>query len=111
MAKERRGAANGVNKSEAIRTVAASLGAGARPRDIRLALKEQGLEVSAALVTNVLTRSAKKKPGVKTPAAAAGRSTGENVSLAVLLQAKKLVEQAGSLAKARRALESLAKLM
>ena len=55
MAKARPQEVKGVNKSEAIRSVAEDLGSGARPRDIRAALKEQGIEVSAALMFAALS--------------------------------------------------------
>ncbi len=106
MAKARRATAGNVNKSQAIRTMAEQLGTHARPRDIRSALKEQGIEVTAALVTNVMTRLQHQRPAGR--ARAAG-SSGE-ICFTDLVEAKAFADRMGSIDRAKRALDMLAKL-
>lgn len=113
MAKARASKGGAVNRSEKIREVAASLGKGARPRDIRAALHEQGINVSAALITNVLSRSKKtlrrqRAEGVATKSL---RAAPGGLSIEALVEAKKFVARVGSIKEARRALEALSRLM
>ena len=114
MPRRKKAKANGVNKSEAIRGALSSLGSSARPRDVITLLSEKGVDVSPALVTNVIARTRSRKPGRKPGRGrAASRSTNgaENVSLAVLIEAKRLVDTAGSVDEAQRALAGLARLI
>ena len=111
MAKARRGKNGVVNRSEKIRAVAASIGKGARPRDIRAALHEQGIDVSAALVTNVLSRSKKNSSGPRAAAAKGSRTATIGISIEALVEAKKYVAKVGSIKEARLALDALARLM
>lgn len=113
MAKARSVKGGDVNRSEKIREVATSLGKGARPRDIRAALHEQGINVSAALITNVLSRSKKTLRRQRTESASAktARSTPGGLSIEALVEAKKFVAKVGSIKQARLAIEALARLM
>lgn len=120
MAKKK--AAKGVNKSQAIRDYKAA-NPDAGPTAIVAALGEQGLTVTSALVSNVLTTAKKgKKTGKKRgrPPKAVGKkpgrppkaaSSGPDVNLNALIAAKKLVDQlGGNVAQAKAALDALAKL-
>lgn len=101
--------ADEVNKSEKIRQAMKQLGPSARPRDIISTLKEQGIDVSAALVTNVMTRTSGRKPKKRaTQARAGGRDA---VTIGELLEAKRFVEAIGSMEAARRALQAWARLI
>ena len=97
-----------INKSQAIREKLTDLGDEARPRDIIAALKSDGVVVSPALVTNVVTRI-KRAADQTGDGKMHGRSA--NVSLEALIGAKRFVRCAGSLKAARAALEALARLM
>lgn len=114
MPRRRKTKASGVNKSEAIRGALSSLGNSARPRDVIALLSEKGVNVSPALVTNVITRTRAKRPGRKPgrPKSAVRNGNGvESVSLAVLIEAKKLVDTVGSVDEAKRALTALGRLI
>lgn len=118
---KKRGRRSGSNKSQQIRDTYESLGADARPRDVLHALQSQGIDVSRALVTNVLKRHGAgpaRKPGrpagkATAKKAGAGRpgrppKAAGDVSLGAVMAAKKLVGEVGSLAAARKALDTLA---
>lgn len=113
MARARR-SKNGSNKSQAIREMSQQLGRKARPRDVIAGLKEKGIEVSPALVTNVLSRAAKRR-GRKVRrlvgTAVNARRSGGDVSMASLVSAKKLIDEVGSVDEAKRALDALARLI
>lgn len=82
------------------------------PQAVAEALKEAGFEVSAAYVSTIKSLS-KKKGGRRGPRKAEGRApvaSGEGLSIAVLVQAKKLAAQLGGVAQAKAALDALAKL-
>ena len=123
---------SGVNKSQAIRDYK-SANPNAGPTEIAAGLAEQGLTVTTALVSNVLTTSKKKvkkrlgRPPKTTTADAAtpkrkgrpkkkgGRpsmasSNGAEPNLDALIAAKKLVDEMGSVSQAKAALDALAKL-
>ena len=106
---------NGANKSQAIRDMFNTMGKKARPRDLIARLTEKGVDVSPALVSNVLSRTRKRRRGAKVPrlvAAGRGRTTRENhVSMNSLLGAKKLVDQVGSVDEAKKAIDALSRLM
>src|SRR5262245_30388511 len=96
MARFKRGA-----KSAAIREHLAA-NPGAMPRHVVAALKKKGLKVSAQMVSVL---KGKANAGGRRR----GRSAG-NVNVEALVQAKKLVDQLGGIAKAQEALAVLAKL-
>ena len=109
---------NGANKSQAIRDMFNSMGKKARPRDLIARLTEKGVDVSPALVSNVLSRTRKRRRGAKIPRlVAAGRTRvrvsrgGGDVSMHSLLGAKKLVEQVGSVDEAKKAIDALSRLL
>jgi hypothetical protein len=94
-----------VNKSEAIRKLKAkkpSMG----PKAIAETLTKQGIKVSPAFVSTVLSNS-KKKGKSK----GAGRRAGSGaIAVDDLVRAKKLVEKMGSIDRAQSALSALARL-
>lgn len=114
---KKRGRKSGSNKSQLIRDTYESLGKGARPRDVLHALNKQGVDVSRALVTNVLKRhgaapaAGRRGPGRprKNAAAAKPASSGDAVTMASVMAAKRMVGEVGSIDQARAALETLAK--
>ena len=104
-------AETGTNKSQAIRDTVVELGKKSRPRDVIAKLKAQGIDVSAALVTNVMARSGRRQKRT-TRTAGAGRAVcADNLTMESLLSAKQLLDQVGSVAEAKRALDVLAKLI
>ncbi len=104
-------------KAEAIRTAARSFGKKVRPKDVIAMLKEQGIVVSSAQVSQTLKamgmrrtrRGRKARVGA---VAAAPRVASRLGSIAIddLIAAKKLVNQLGSVEAATQALAALAKL-
>jgi hypothetical protein len=121
MAKARRGRSQeGVNKSQAIRDQLQA-NPNASPKDIAAALQAQGVNVSSQLVSNVKTAIGKKKGkrgrGAGRPAGArrgatrrAGRLGVDSISVQDLMEAKRVVEQVGSVAAVRKALDALESL-
>jgi hypothetical protein len=99
----------GVNKSLAIRTYKSNHRK-AGPKEIVAALKAEGIDVSPAFVSTVLSNARRKggKRGRKAAAAPAGRG---DKALASLIQAKKLSDAMGGIDKARAALDALAKIL
>ena len=91
------------------------MGKKARPRDLIARLTEKGVDVSPALVSNVLSRTRKRRRGAKVArlvGAGAGRASRDgDVSMHSLLGAKKLVEQVGSVDEAKKAIDALARLI
>ena len=110
----RNGAAKHGNKAEAIRAAAKSLGGKVRPRDVIAKLREQGITVSSAQVSQTLKAMGMRKVrrGRKPGAAAASRTSNGSTSITIenLIAAKKLVAQLGSIEAASQALSALAKL-
>ena len=105
MAKRRRGP----NKSQAIRDYMAA-NSEAAPKQVQEGLAAQGITVTTQLISNTKSRSGaktKRRGKKRGPKAKVGV---ENVSLAALLEAKKLVDRAGSVDVVRRALDALEKL-
>ncbi|ADB16863.1 hypothetical protein Psta_2191 [Pirellula staleyi DSM 6068] len=114
-------AAAGPSKSEVIRKYKADhpeLG----PTAIAEALTKEGHKVSPAFVSTILSNAKKgakagaapkakrgRKPG-SGKKAAAGPAAGDS-SLDTLIAAKKLADQMGGIAKAKAALDTLAKLL
>ena len=108
-------AAGGPNKSEAIRKYSQE-NPDAGPKDISAGLAKEGVKVTPAFISTVLSndrrrarkggrRKAGRRPGPRA-AGAAGRDP-----LQALLQAKRLAEQMGGVAKARAALDALARIL
>jgi hypothetical protein len=95
--------------AEAIRQTARSLPKPVRPRDVIAALAAQGMSVSSAQVSTVLSTSGKKgrRRGRRPVKVEAVLST---LTLDSLLAAKKLVDQLGSVEAAKTAVDALARL-
>jgi len=107
--------AKGVNKSEAIRTLAREMqDKGEKPRPVLIvdALRRQGIAVSSPQVSMVLKkmgfqpRPRRKAAGAATPAAAAGVGQAA-ISVDELIAAKKLVGQFGGVERALAAIAAL----
>jgi len=102
----------GPNKSVAIREYKAANG-DAGPKAIAEALSKDGIKVTPAFVSTVLSND-KRRTGKgrrrRGGRRGGGRPSG-NKALASLIQAKKLAEQMGGIEPARRALNALAKLL
>src|SRR5688572_31370946 len=106
-----RKSAAGPNKSAAIRAYKDSH-ASAGPKEITEALGKDGVKVTPAFVSTVLSND--KRKGRKGRRRGRGGRRGAprgNQALANLLQAKRLAEQMGGIEPARRALNALAKLL
>jgi hypothetical protein len=106
MAKRRRK----INKSQAIRDYLAK-NPSATPSVIQEALAKKGLKVGASLISQVkykpsASKGRRKKRGRPARASASGRRIG----LAQLVEAKALADKMGGVARARQALDMLAKL-
>lgn len=100
-----------VNKSLEIRSYIAAHPE-AKPREIVAALRENGIDVSAAFVSTLKSNDKRKgKPGLTRPAGKSSRLQGTHDGLASLLVAKELVNQTGSLEAARRSLDALEKIL
>jgi hypothetical protein len=98
----------GVNRSQAIRDYARD-NANAKPKAISEALAQNGIKVSPAYVSSVLTAD-RKKSG-KMLRRGPRRGPARNNPYANLVEAKKLVDQFGSVEKAREALDALADIL
>jgi hypothetical protein len=113
VARKRRGG----NKSEAIRTYLASHG-DAAGKDVVDALAADGFKVTTQLVSNVRSRSGltkrrrggRRKVGRPRGAARRGRAADSTVSVATLVEAKRLVDKTGSIEAVRQALAALERL-
>jgi hypothetical protein len=101
---------NGVTKAEQIRQAARSLGRKVRPRDVIAKLAEQGVSVSSAQVSAVLSASGMKRRRRSGRRAAAVEMVTSTLTLESLLAAKRLVNQLGSVAAAKTAVDALARL-
>ena len=99
----------GTSKSHAIRTFMEQ-NAGASTSEIVAGLAGQGIDVTPGLVSNIKYTTSKKKPGRKGKVGRPPRSSDDSVSVSALIEAKKLVNQVGSLELARRALDTLQRL-
>ena len=101
------------SKAEMIRQTARSLGKKVRPRDIIAKLKEQGVEVSHALVGSTLRAAGfrRKRRGRKAGRRAAVATAVTNgLSLDALIAAKALIEKVGGVENAEAAISALKKL-
>ena len=97
-----------VNKSQAIRDYAKA-NPTAGPTAIVAALAEQGIQVTTAMASTVKSM-AKKKRRAKRAAAAGAKPASDKISVAALIQAKKMAAEMGGIEKAKEALAALAKL-
>ncbi len=89
-----------MSKSQKIRDYLAA-NPHASAADVRAALKKERIKVSLPLIYQQLSKSSKP---------AKTKDSNGDVSVASLLEAKKLVSEAGSVQKAEKALDLLAKL-
>lgn len=97
-----------VNKSELIRNYKAEHPE-AGPSAIVEALAQQGVTVTPAFVSTVLSNAKRKSRRRSSRRPAAGRAAGNGV--ATLVQAKQFAEKLGGIEKARAALDALAKIL
>ena len=93
---------DGVNKTQEIKDYMREHH-GAGPKEVASELNKKGIEVSAQYVSTI--KSLHKRRATSLPAL-----ESEDISLASILAAKRLVEEVGSVAKARAALEALSML-
>src|SRR6185295_969447 len=101
----------GPNKSAAIRAYK-DAHASAGPKEIAEGLSKDGIKVTPAFVSTVLSNDRRKgRKGRKK--VASGRRVGNRTSGAFfnLIQAKKLADQMGGVEKAQAALDALAKIL
>ena len=106
-------AAAGPNKSEAIRNYKSSH-ASAGPKDIAAALNGEGVKVTAQFVSTVLSNAKRKgRKGRRKGGRPKGSTAkvGRSDALTKLVLAKKLSDQLGGVAKAREALDALARIL
>ena len=114
--------ASGVNKSQAVRDYLAK-NPGATPNQIVAGLKDQGVDVSVGLASNVKYTMGKRRGGkvrrrklsvARATNGGPGRGRRGRPSMALsmddLLATKQLVNQIGGAAKVRKALEVLEQL-
>lgn len=105
----KRGKRRGPNKAQAIRDTLKELGRESAPKVVRAELAKKRINVSAAQVSNIkaeLSRLAGDKPS-------RGRrktTTNGEISLATLLEVKRMAEKFGGVDYTRRALDALVQL-
>src|SRR5258707_4734869 len=88
---------------------------GAMPKEIELGLKQQGVNVSLGLISNVKYGSRKKsgkRRAIRTPAAriAARKTPSGSVTIEQLLEVKRVADSLGGVIQVRAALDTLEKL-
>jgi hypothetical protein len=105
MAKRRRK----INKSQAIRDYLAK-NPSATPSVIQEALAKKGLTVGASLISQVKYKPASKGRRKKRGRPARASASSRRIGLAQLVEAKALADKMGGVARARQALDMLAKL-
>jgi hypothetical protein len=96
------------NKAQAIRDEFSAQGGTARPKDVIAALKDKGVVVSSAQVSNIKATLFKKKRGGRK--AANGHAGNGAITLTALLETKKLASRLGGLAAVKQAVEALSQL-
>jgi hypothetical protein len=110
--------ASGVNKSQAVRDYLAK-NPGATPNQIVAGLKDQGVDVSVGLASNVKYTMGKRRGKVRRRRMSVAQATNGGgrrgrpsmaLSMDDLLATKQLVTKVGSAAKVRKALEVLDQL-
>jgi hypothetical protein len=105
----RRAKGSGASKSQAIRDyVAANPDQG--PKAVAEALNAAGVNVTAAFVSTVKSTD-KRKTGKKRGRPGRKPGGGDTVSMELLLKAKRLADQLGGIAAAKRAIDAYAKLV
>jgi arginine repressor len=105
--------ATDVSKAELIRQTAQSIPKPIRPRNIIAKLKEEGVEVSYALVSSTLKAAGlrRRRRRRKAGARAVGMPTAANgLNLDAVIAAKSLIEKVGGVENAQAALSALKKL-
>lgn len=104
-----------VNKTQAVKDFLAEHRK-AGPTEIVAALQAQGIDVSTNYVSNIKSQMGFKKKRRKQETAApeaataAAPAAGDEISLAALVEAKKLIEKLGGVDVAKRAIMALAQL-
>ncbi|QDU89077.1 hypothetical protein Pla175_24630 [Pirellulimonas nuda] len=104
--------ASAVNKSEEIRNYKKA-NATARPKDVVDGLKAKGIEVSSALVSNVLgpkKKRVKKRPGAKPGPKPQPAAAGESVKIEALIEASAFAGKVGGVEKAQSILKTLGRI-
>jgi hypothetical protein len=96
-------------KSEAIRAYFAEH-VDAGPTEVVNKLAEQGIKVTATLVSNVKSRMKHSTTPSKRGPGRPPRVSTDSISVAALVEAKRFVDQIGSLEAAKLALETVSKL-
>ncbi len=103
----------GPNKSKAIRDYLATH-KNAGPTEVAAALKQDGIDVTPAFVSNIKSKSklrrSKRKVKRGRPVGS-GKSSGDSFSMSALLEAKKLAEQVGGIDNAAEAVAALKRLL
>jgi len=105
-----------LTKSEQVRQ-ALNAHPGKMPKELAELLQAEGLDVSAAFISQIKARlgGKKKKKAARAPAvaekAAAPALPKDAVSLGLLQKAKKLAAQFGSIKEAKQAIDAWARLM
>ena len=113
MPRRKKPAAEQPSKAEMIRQTAKAHGKNVRPRDIIAKLKEQGVDVSSALVSSTLKAAGfrrkrrGRKAGTKSVRAPA---TANGLNLDALIAAKSLIDKLGGVEHAEAAISALKKL-
>jgi arginine repressor len=104
--------ATDVSKAELIRQTAQSIPKPIRPRDIIAHLKDQGVEVSYALVSSTLRAAGLRRRRRRRTAggAVAMPAAANGLNLDALIAAKSLIEKVGGIENAQTALSALKKL-
>ncbi len=102
-------AVDGPSKSEAIRSYKNG-NPDAGPKAIAAALADDGIKVTPAFVSTVLSND-KRKSGRIGGRGRGRRAAGGDSSLDSLIQAKKLAEQMGGIERARAALDALERIL
>jgi hypothetical protein len=97
-----------VNKTQAILDYL-STARRAKPATVVAALAEKGVVVTPQYVSTIRSNKRRKK-GKRSKNGAAVKPASDKVSLGTLVQAKRLADQLGGVAKAKEALDALSKL-
>ena len=104
-------AAGGPNKSEAIRNYKEK-NPDAGPKGISAGLAKEGVKVTPAFISTVLSNDRRKaRKGRRKGGRKPGRQAAGGDALQALVQAKRLADQMGGVAKARSALDALARIL
>ena len=98
-----------INKSQSIRDYLAKKPK-ATPKEIIAGLKGKGIVVSEGLVSNVKHTQNKPKKKVSVKTVAARKSAPTSLSVADLVEVKKLADQLGGVKTVRQALDTLEQL-